>query len=246
MLNYFNTLLLNFTEDPKTYFAQFEHDRGFKNSRIPDGNYLVYVDYNTETKEINVTKILLNGKEIHVSKGVLKIYEGINEFFNKVYEHNCKNIKRRSFTQDNMQALCSIRDGFSKFLTNVDTLVNKHIGALSYTTIREVTLITNLITLIFGGSDNMGKIKTTIIGLIDAFKLADGDNKVFIKKLVQDTLTEKMGKLIERVNKLLTTRTNDYYDITKLQRVLTIVIKDIHDVIPNAINNNEITEFMKL
>lgn len=244
---YLNSVVNFFTEDPKAYFAQFENDRGFKNSRIPNGDYAVYVDYNTETKEINVTNILLNGKAIHVSKSVLKIYEGINEFFNKVYEHNCKNIKRQIFTDTNIRALCSIRDGFSKFLTNVDTLVNKHIGSLSYTTISELTskTIQNILQL-FSGSDNMEKIKTTIIGLIDVFGLADEGIKVFIKKLVQDTLTEKMKNLIERVKQLLTTRTNNFYNIATLQRVLKIVIPDIQSVIPDAIDTADITEFMKL
>ena len=233
-----------------TYFEQFENNGGnIQNSTIPDGQYLVYVDYNISTKEIDVTRILFKGEDIIVTKDLLKMYEGIHQFFNTIYLDKSKvgtsKESRQHFTKANRESLFSMRDSYTRFLRNVDSRVNKYLESLTMETISKIAKDTSqqVWNAFFKTDKTISQEYNIIKTSIESCNLAAKENRLYLQGIVTGLMYEKIDVLIKRVEDLLTTRTNNIYNINTLSLALYNVIIDINSIKSDAISTEDYKKF---
>ena len=226
-------ILRKFSPDAK-YFEKFE--TGIINTKIPDGNYLVTVTYNMDSKEIIVKNIKFNGLDITVYDQYIPNHEGIDEFFSKVYARIATNL-RKQYTIDNLKDLLKIKNEYSEFQENANSTVRHYLSSIKDTSIlswvASLTVVTTLESIYNNSNNYLNRHET----------FNEEDRKFLIEKN-SENIIDMAGKVATRVKKLIASNSaagrEDYFDVDALRLSLEPIIADLNKLRDHTITDDEL------
>ena len=211
-------ILRKFSPDAK-YFEKFE--TGIINTKIPDGKYLVTVTYNVDSKEIVVKNIKFNGIDITVYDQYTPNYEGVDEFFSKVYA-KIAIVDRKQYTENNLTNLLKVRNRYNNFQENAKNTTLHYLFSIKDSSLRSwVSTLFVIPTLksIYDKSNDDESFKYPLFQEEDKKFLIDKNNK---------NIFDMAARVAQRVKLLISSYGNPsiekFFDVEALKLSLQPII----------------------
>ena len=226
-------ILRKFSPDAK-YFEKFE--TGIINTKIPDGKYLVTVTYNVDSKEIVVKNIKFNGIDITVYDQYIPNYEGVDEFFSKVYARIAI-VERKQYTEINLTDLLKIRNHYNNFQENAKNTTLHYLYSIKDSSLRSwvstLFVIPTLKSIYDKSNDEL--IKDPLFQEEDKKFLIDKNNK---------NIFDMAARVAQRVKLLISSYGNPsiekFFDVEALKLSLRPIIIDLNELIDGTITKEEL------